>query len=47
MCIDNGDTLEPDNDILLDNFDPEPPHELMEQNETSGNDVRDRLAAQL
>lgn len=47
VCIDNGDTLEPDNDILLDNFDPEPPHELMEQNETSGNDVRDRLVAQL
>ncbi|XP_056451870.1 putative nuclease HARBI1 [Gadus chalcogrammus] len=47
VCMDNGDTLVPDEDILGDRHDPQPPREPMAYNETSGNDVRNRLAAQV
>ncbi|XP_032364242.1 putative nuclease HARBI1 [Etheostoma spectabile] len=43
VCMDNGDTLVPDEDILID--DAQPPREDMADNETSGNDTRNRLAA--
>lgn len=45
VCLDNGDTLEPDEDISRDNLDPQPPREPMALNETPGNGTRDRLAA--
>ena len=43
VCMDNGDTLVPDEDILMD--DAQPPRGHMAYNETSGNDARHRLAA--
>ncbi|TDG99393.1 hypothetical protein EPR50_G00193880 [Perca flavescens] len=43
VCMDNGDTLVPDEDILMD--DAQPPRGHMAYNETSGNDTRNRLAA--
>ena len=46
VCIDNGDVLEPSNDVALDILDPEPPlQEAAEAHETPGNSTRDRLAA--
>ncbi|XP_034026442.1 putative nuclease HARBI1 [Thalassophryne amazonica] len=45
VCLDNGDTLEPDDNISEDNLDPQPPCDGMAYNETSGNATRDRLAA--
>ncbi|XP_041917358.1 putative nuclease HARBI1 [Alosa sapidissima] len=45
VCMDNGDPLTPDEDILRDRYDPQPPREPMAYNETSGNDIRNRLAA--
>ncbi|XP_051980615.1 uncharacterized protein LOC127641801 [Xyrauchen texanus] len=46
VCIDNGDVLEPDNDVAVDILDPEPPlQEAPEAHETPGNATRDRLAA--
>ncbi len=45
VCMDNGDTLVPDEDILMDRHDPQPSREPRVYNETSGNDTRNRLAA--
>ncbi|XP_063059675.1 putative nuclease HARBI1 [Engraulis encrasicolus] len=45
VCLDNGDTLEPDEDMLDDNVDPEPPHDP--EPEASGNALRDALAARV
>ncbi|KAL7398632.1 hypothetical protein ABVT39_012698, partial [Epinephelus coioides] len=45
VCLSNGDTLDPDDDISRDNLDPQPPREPLAHNETSGNAARDRLAA--
>lgn len=45
VCLDNGDLLEPDDDISREMFDSEPPREAMAHTETSGNGTRDRLAA--
>ncbi|KAF1384386.1 hypothetical protein PFLUV_G00119400 [Perca fluviatilis] len=46
VCIDNGDVLEPDNDVALDIQDPEPAlQEAPEAHETPGNATRDMLAA--
>ncbi|XP_062418244.1 uncharacterized protein LOC134129044 [Pungitius pungitius] len=47
VCLDNGDTLDPDEDIARDDLDPHPPHEPMALNEASGNAARDALAAQV
>jgi len=47
VCLGNGDTLDPDEDIARDDLDPHPPHESMAFNEASGNAVRDALAAQV
>ncbi|KAG1972307.1 hypothetical protein F2P79_000390 [Pimephales promelas] len=47
VCLDNGDTLDPDEDIARDDLDPHPPHEPMAFNEASGNAARDALAAQV
>ncbi|KAL2101722.1 hypothetical protein ACEWY4_003483 [Coilia grayii] len=47
VCLDNGDTLDPDEDISRDNLDPQPPREPMALNETPGNVTRDRLAAMI
>ncbi|XP_041840404.1 protein ALP1-like [Melanotaenia boesemani] len=45
VCLDNGDTLEPDEDVVQDMLDPRPPREPLADNERSGNVTRDRLAA--
>lgn len=46
VCLDNGDVLEPDNDVALDILDPEPPlQEAAQAHERPGNATRDRLAA--
>lgn len=47
VCLDNGDTLDPDEDITRDDLDPHPLHEPMALNEASGNATRDALAAQV
>ncbi|KAK0131528.1 putative nuclease HARBI1 [Merluccius polli] len=47
VCLDNGDTLDPDEDITRDDLDPHPPQEQMGLNETPGNHIRDTLAAQV
>ncbi|KAJ7991278.1 hypothetical protein DPEC_G00295670 [Dallia pectoralis] len=44
VCMDNGDTLAPD-EAMWDRDDPQPPREALAHNETSGNDTRNRLAA--
>jgi len=44
VCLDNGDMLEPDDDISMEHYDIQPPCEAMAFNETSGNATRDRLA---
>ena len=36
VCMDNGDTLAPDEDILRDRYDPQPPREPLACNETLG-----------
>ncbi|KAK0137637.1 Protein ALP1-like [Merluccius polli] len=45
VCLDNGNTLDPDEDITRDDLDPHPPQEQMGLNETPGNHIRDTLAA--
>lgn len=45
VCLDNGDMLEPDEDVVQDMLDPRPPREPLADNERSGNLTRDRLAA--
>lgn len=47
VCLDNGDLLEPDEDVAQDLLDPQPPREPLTVNESSGNATRDRLAAQV
>ena len=47
VCLDNGDTLDPDEDITRDDLDPHPPQDQMGLNETTGNHIRDTLAAQV
>lgn len=48
VCLDNGDILEPDQDVVGDNMDPQLPlQELHDPNETPGNATRDRLALQM
>lgn len=47
ICLENGDLLEPDDDVVQDLLDPQAPREPLAANETSGNASRDRLAAQL
>lgn len=44
VCLDNGDMLEPDNDVARDVFDCISP---VVRNETSGNAKRDRMAASI
>lgn len=45
VCIDNGDTLEPDADVAQDILDPQPPCEPLAQNERSADAMRDRFTA--
>ncbi|KAE8278880.1 hypothetical protein D5F01_LYC22459 [Larimichthys crocea] len=47
VCLDNGDLLEPDEDVAQDLLDPQPPREPLAVNESSGNATWDRLAAQV
>jgi hypothetical protein len=47
VCLNNGDTLDPDEDIARDDLDPHPPQEQIGLNETPGFVIRDSLAAQV
>ena len=47
VCLNNGDTLDPDADIARDDLDPHPPQEQIGLNETPGFVIRDSLAAQV
>ncbi|XP_063080010.1 putative nuclease HARBI1 [Engraulis encrasicolus] len=47
VCMDNGDLLEPDEDVARDVFDPQPPRDPLAINERPGHATRDWLAAQL
>nr|XP_061797549.1 putative nuclease HARBI1 [Nerophis lumbriciformis] len=47
VCLDNGDLLEPDEDVAQDILDPQPPGDPLAVNEGLGNAARDRLAAQV
>ncbi|KAE8295650.1 hypothetical protein D5F01_LYC06585 [Larimichthys crocea] len=40
VCLDNGDLLEPDEDVAQDLLDPQPPREPLAVNESSGNATR-------
>lgn len=41
ICMDIGDTLDPDNDVVRDNLDPQPPCEPINNYETSGSVLRE------
>ena len=45
VCIDNGDVLEPDDDVAQDIMAPGPLQEAPAPHERPGNATRDRLAA--
>ncbi|KAJ8346539.1 hypothetical protein SKAU_G00279400 [Synaphobranchus kaupii] len=45
VCLENGDMLDPDDDVAQDIFDPQPPREALVANESSGRAKRDELAA--